>query len=126
MYCSPACQRAHEKELRDKKSGEGSKKKKNIAPVSDKKLEELAMYRPIRDEYLSAHKECEVDDCNRRSTNLHHKMGRSGYADEESRFKGIKLLWDVRYFMACCHICHPFRIHHEANDGWARKNGYIL
>jgi len=89
--------------------------RKNIAPASEKKLKELAKYRPIRDKYLSENTECEVDDCSSSSTHVHHKAGRAG-----------SLLYNPKYFMAVCNDCHPSRIHHEANDGWARKKGYII
>lgn len=87
--------------------------KKSILPVSKKRMEELAKYRPLRDKYLQDNPMCEVDDCNNVSTNLHHKAGRNG-----------SLLYDVRYFMACCDDCHPRRIHE--NPEWARENGYII
>lgn len=102
------------------------KAKKRISPFSQKKLDDLAIYRPIRDKYLDEHRWCEVDGCGKPSTNLHHKATRTGYADDWARENEIKLLWDVRYFMACCGVCHPFKIHQEANDGWARKHGYLI
>lgn len=91
------------------------KPKKNIAPVSNKKLQELSKYRPLRDKYLKENPDCEVEGCGNESNNLHHKAGRVG-----------SLLYNTKYFMACCSNCHPQRIHHEANDGWARKMGYII
>lgn len=87
--------------------------RKNIAPVSQKKLTELAKYRPIRDKYLSENTECEVHGCENPSDNLHHKAGRVG-----------SLLYNVDYFMACCGICHPKRIHED--PAWAREQGYII
>lgn len=123
MFCSPKCGRDHKDELEAKKAG-NAPKKKFIAPTSKKMLGELAIYRPIRDGYLSRHEICEVEDCGRTVTNLHHKMGRTGYADEWARNEGVKLLWDVRFFMACCSKCHPQRIHE--NPEWAREKGYII
>lgn len=100
------------------------KKKNRIPFFSEKKLNELATYRPVRDEYMKEHQYCEVHDCNKRSTNLHHKKGRIGFADSWAKINNIKLLWDIRYFMACCETCHPQRIHE--NPDWARKNKYLL
>ncbi len=103
--------RAKERELVKPKA-----KPKRIAPMSVKKLQEYAKYTPIRDRYLQENKVCEVDGCNNNSNNLHHKAGRNG-----------ELLYDVRYFMACCGDCHPRRIHFEPDyAGWARDMGYIL
>lgn len=125
MFCSPACGYNHKKEL------EAGKPKKTFKPklgglnnISQKKMGELSIYRPIRDRYLERHPICEVKDCDRPTTNLHHKMGRVGFADQKARDKGLKLLLDSRYFMACCSVCHPGRIHD--NPEWARQLGYLL
>jgi len=96
-----------------KKTNKPLAKKRTINPVSDKRLEELATYRPLRDKYLAEHPTCEVRGCGRKTTNLHHKKGRIG-----------ALLYDVKYFMACCELCHPKGIHE--NPEWARKNGYLI
>lgn len=97
----------------DKKKSE-KKKVKRMRPFSKKRGEELDEYYSLRDKYLEEHEFCEVRGCNNKTTNLHHKKGRSG-----------KLLTDVRYFMACCSECHPKKIHME-DPKWARENGYIL
>lgn len=89
------------------------KKKSFIAPISDKRAEGLAKYRGERDAYLKEFTECEVHDCNNPSSQIHHKAGRNG-----------SLLWDREYFMACCGVCHPQRIHE--NPKWARECGYIV
>lgn len=89
------------------------KKNKRISPVSQKQLDRLAKYRPIRDKYLKEHPECEVHDCNKSSTNIHHKKGREG-----------SLLWDADFFLACCETCHPKRIHE--NPEWAYEYGYLI
>lgn len=88
-------------------------KRKRIKVVSDKKLEDLKLYRENRDEYMFKHPVCEVDECENPSTDLHHKAGRSG-----------SLLWNPKYFLATCHHCHFIRIHE--NPKWAREKGYIL
>lgn len=101
------------------------KKKAYVIPnISAKRLSDLATYRPIRDEYQKEHPICEVHDCNKPANNLHHKMGRIGFADDWARFEGIKLLWDVRFFMNCCETCHPQRIHE--NSEWAYEHGYLI
>jgi len=123
MFCCPKCHRAHQDELNAKKAGKGTKKK-FIAPVSQRMLSELSIYRPIRDGYLSHHETCEVRGCENPSNNLHHKAGRTGYADQWAKDEGVKLLWDVRFFMACCGSCHPRRIHE--NPEWATQEGYMI
>jgi hypothetical protein len=92
---------------------EKKKKPKRIPAFSDKKLEQHKEYRILRDKYLSEHPICEVHDCNKPTTNLHHKKGRIG-----------DLLCNVNYFMACCSTCHPQRIHE--NPKWAREHNYLI
>jgi len=105
-YCSAHCFFACQEQKE-------SKPRKAIRPVSKKRLEQLAKYRPLRDTYLKEHPICEVHDCDKPSNNLHHKKGREG-----------SLLTDVRFFMACCETCHPKRIHE--NPEWAYKHGYLI
>ena len=104
-YCSYQC--------KNKNKNQKSGIRKSFKPVSDKRLEELSIYRPLRDKYLSEHPVCEVKDCNRQTTNLHHKNGRRG-----------KMLYNTDYFFAACSECHPKRIHE--NPKWARENGYLI
>lgn len=73
----------------------------------------MAVYRPLRDKYLNEHPICEVHDCNNPSNQLHHKKGRVG-----------KLLYDDEFFMACCGVCHPARIHE--NSEWSYEHGYLI
>lgn len=113
----PECKK-HYEEGKRKQYAERAKEKPKKKPVrinnfSAKKAEDLKKYRPIRDAYLKEHRYCEVHDCGKLSTNLHHRAGRKG-----------SLLYDTEYFMACCSTCHPQRIHE--NPEWARENGYIL
>lgn len=96
----------------DKKSAP-VKKKKRISPISEKRAGQLATYRVLRDDYLLTHPVCEVHDCENNTTNLHHKNGRIG-----------EMLFNTEYFMACCSVCHPQRIHE--NPAWARKHGYLI
>lgn len=109
----PECKACYFQGKLQRKKLSVNKPKKAIRPFSDKKLEDLAKYRPLRDKYLKDHPICEVTGCGNETTNLHHKAGRNG-----------SLLYDVRYFMACCYDCHPKRIHE--NPEWARENGYLI
>ena len=75
---------------------------------------ELAIYRTIKEKYLKEHLRCEVEGCDKASTNVHHRKGRIG-----------KLLYDIEWFMAVCSSCHPFKIHFT-HTAWARKMRYLL
>lgn len=102
------------------------KKYKSFNPVSQKRIDALARYRPIRDQYLIEHPICEVKGCVYRSNHIHHKMGRehNAYADDWARDNDIPLLIDVRFFMAVNECHHPKAIHE--NPEWARENGYLI
>ena len=88
---------------------------KKIAPVSDKRLGELAIYRPRRDKYLKENTVCEVRECSNPSTHIHHKNGRVG-----------KMVYNVFYFMAVCNECHPKKIHENPGPSWSRPEGYLI
>lgn len=103
-FCSHQCFYSIKKPAKDRPK---------IRVFSTKRQAELREYRKVRDEYMRDHKQCEVDGCNKRSTNIHHKAGRIG-----------NLLTDVNYFMACCSECHPKKIHE--NPSWAREKGYLI
>lgn len=85
-----------------------------ISKVSEKRASQLRKYYVLRRKYLADNQVCEVSDCNNYSNQIHHKAGR-----ENER------LIDVNFFMACCEICHPRRIH-ETEVDWAKKMGYLL
>jgi hypothetical protein len=91
--------------------------------MSAKMEADYVIYRPIRDGYMKEHPICEVEGCCRPSNDLHHKAGRVGYADDWARENGIKLLWDVRYFMAICRLDHTKC---DEDPNWARDNGYVV
>lgn len=74
-----------------------SKKKKPISPVSKKLAENLALYKPIRLQFLFNHPVCQANlpGCTKESTQVHHKVGRQG-----------ALLLDTTHFLAVCYNCH--------------------
>jgi hypothetical protein len=119
--CSKSC------EIKYKAKKKASKnvsppKKTSIAPMSKKAKAENAIYMPIRNEYMKEHAYCECG-CGREATQNHHRAGRIGYYDQESKDKGLKLLWDKRFFMATHWECHR-RIHD--NSDWAYEKEYLL
>lgn len=58
-------------------------------------------------------------------SDIHHKKGRIGYADEEKRRQGISLLTDPEYFLACSREGHQW-IEAAKNRKKAERLGYIL
>lgn len=82
---------------------------KKIHHFSAKKLEELKVYRKLRDNYLNANPRCER--CGELATDLHHKRSRQYY------------LTDVSIFCSLCRSCHTW-VHDK--DKEARKQGYLL
>jgi len=88
-----------------------STQRKKIKHISDKRAEELKIYRHERDKYMAIHVKCECG-CGKDSQDLHHKNGRLG-----------KMVYNVYYFMAVTRECHD-RIHN--NPEWARKKGYLI
>lgn len=119
--CSPLCEREY-KDKKAKEKSEGKPKKKTIAPISEKMKGDLAIYRPIRDKYMKEHPTCECG-CGKPSQDLHHKAGRVGYYDEDARLRGLKLLWDKRFFMAVTRKCHR-KI--EDDPAWAMEQGFKI
>ena len=100
--------------IRRKQAEKPTSKTYKIPKATPKRLNQLALYRKKRDVYLREHLLCEVHDCNNNSNQLHHKKGRSG-----------ELVHNEKYFMACCSVCHPKRIH-ETEVEWAKENEYVL
>jgi len=121
--CSKKCEVEYKKSKQKNKAVSSPPKRTPIAKKSKKAIAEDAIYIPIRNEYMKEHPVCEC--CNTsESVDLHHKAGRIGYWDEESRLKGLKLLWDKRFFMAVCRGCHN-EIHH-VDPKTAYEMGYLL
>lgn len=58
-----------------------------------------------------------------RTTEVHHQMGRVGYADEEARMNGITLFLDERYWLAVSSPGHKLI---ELQPEWAKRMGYSL
>lgn len=55
------------------------------------------------------------------TTDIHHKRGRVGYADDWARKHDIPLMVDERYFLAVSRNGHNYI---EKNVDWAIENGY--
>lgn len=108
-YCSIKCE---VEQARKRKLKKEENKQKNINPFSEKRNKQLKLYRQVRDVYMKEKTICEVNECARKSEDLHHKNGRIG-----------EMLYNTAYFMAVCRSCHQ-KIHN--NPSWARNNNYLI
>ena len=95
-----------------------------ISKVSGKMAILLSRYTKRRAEWIRG-KFCEVREkcAGLPAVECHHRMGKTGYADEESRMKDIHLLNDERYWLPACSDCHRFI---TDNSGLALEKGYSL
>lgn len=108
-YCSLACQISHKG------------KPKKIRQVSDKRKEDNEIYSIMRKQFLEKFPICPITG--RPTTDIHHKKGRIGFADDWARHNDISLFLDVRYWVALSREGHQFV---EENPTWAKENGYSL
>ncbi len=86
------------------------KERKPIAKKSPKRSKEEREYNKLRKIFLETKMICEVEGCRCRSTEVHHRAGRSGW-----------LYLAVEYWLAVCHDHHVFITN---NDEWAKEKGY--
>lgn len=85
---------------------------KPIKKVSQKRATENQQYLKLRKDYLEAYPVCEVVECHRKSSQIHHMQGREN-----------DLLCDVNNFLAVCDVCHQ-RI--TVDSKWAIEQGYSI
>jgi len=107
-FCSPDCQ----------SQVQGNKK---IKQVSEKRKVENEVYSKLRKQFLDKHPICPITKLP--TTDIHHKKGRIGFADEWARNNKISLLLDQRFWIALSREGH---IKVEENPEWAKENGYSL
>lgn len=98
-------------------------KKHKIKNATAKQLKLLSKYRKIRDPFMRDPKNKFCPVTGQLTTDVHHKKGKIGYADEWARINDIPLLLDVRFFLAVSRKGHE-KI--ETNPEWAKKNGYSI
>ena len=108
-YCSSACQISQRG------------KPKKIKQVSDKRKEDNEIYSVMRKQFLEKFPICPIT--NKPTTDIHHKKGRIGFADDWARYNDISLFLDVRFWVALSREGHQFV---EENPTWAKENGYSL
>lgn len=96
-----------------RKAERQSKRVTIVAPakkITAKRAAQTVEYTKLRREYLEAYPACEVEDCNNKAKEVHHKKGREN-----------NLLTNTDYFMAVCPGCHH-RI--TTDSAWAIEKGY--
>lgn len=88
-----------------------AKIRKRIPRMSKKRQRDSRLYNKNAKAFLDRHRNCQVERCIRRSTQVHHTAGRRGtnYLDETT-------------WMAVCLPCHD-EIHRHPK--WAMAKGYL-
>jgi endogenous inhibitor of DNA gyrase (YacG/DUF329 family) len=115
-YCSNNCHRIDGKQAPKSKTYKINKQSKKHSKV-------LSKYSTIRKEFLSKpeNKYCRVNRSV--ATQVHHMMGKIGYADDWARDNDIPLWLDVRWFLPVSHEGHR---EIEENPEWAKEKGFSL
>ena len=57
------------------------------------------------------------------ATEVHHKMGRQGYADQWAEKNDVPLVVDERHFLAVCRKGHELI---EKSPAWAKERGFTV
>lgn len=120
MFCSKIC------ELKHKSDQQKNTESKPVAPikrVSDKRAKEEREYSKKRKKWLRKpeNKFCPVTG--ELATQVHHKKGRIGFADDWARENNVPLLLDERFWLAVSDDGHKTI---ELNPGWAKDMGYSV
>ncbi len=99
---------------------------KEIKPIpkfSKKREKENREYTIKRLQFLAQPENLRCPITKEKATDIHHKMGRIGYADEWARQENIPLLLDVRFWLAVSRKGHQMI---EENPEWAKENNYSI
>lgn len=106
------------------------KRIQRIKPISNKQKQLLAKYHKIRVDFLNKpeNKICPVvledrEGEKRSTTEIHHKKGRQGFADDWAREHDIPLLIDKRFFLAVSRDGHRWI---EENPVKAKEKGFSV
>jgi hypothetical protein len=116
-YCCAKCLN------KNKKVDLKLKSPKPIKKVSDKRKMEDIIYRSERIKFLSLPENQICPITGQKTTQIHHKMKRRGYADEWARENKVSLYLDKRFWLAVSHEAHEMI---ENNPDWAVENGYSI
>lgn len=118
-YCSPNCMRKDPKF----KQNISLKEIKPIRQVSKKQQILNSKYLVLNKEFLSKPENQICPVTGEKATEIHHKKGRKGFADDWARENNIPLLIDVRFFLAVSRKGH-MKI--ELEPEWAKEMGYSV
>jgi hypothetical protein len=109
---------------RRKAEAEALKPKKEFKPIkstSDKMMADLKSYSSRKSIWIKG-KMCAVYP-SQKATQIHHMMGRVGYADNLAKENNVKLLLDERYWLPVCMEGHQ-KI--EEHPVWAKIRGFSI
>lgn len=114
------CYQSYRQE-RKQSSAKTSKPRTPIRKISSKQSKLNREYSQVRKAFLIVNPKCRVFPTER-ATQVHHTMGRRGYADDYARENDISLTVDIRYFLAVSEKGHTW-IH--KNPRKAAENGWL-
>lgn len=100
--------------------------KGNRKPIRRRSLKGVILdkkYSRIRKEFLSKKENQKCPVTNKQTIEIHHKMGKIGYADEWARLNDVPLLIDERFFLAVSRDGHNYI---EANPTKAKEKGWSV
>ena len=110
-------------EKKYKPHSQNLKQKTPIRKVSVKQDKLNKIYSKLRIEFLSLSENQICPITKQQTTDLHHRKGRKGFADDWARENNIPLIIDVRFFLAVSREGHD-KI--ENNPDWAYENGFSI
>ncbi len=109
------------------------KRRKKLKLQSAKHSAEISKYVAIKKEFFSDPKNCRCAVCGLTGADsIHHTKGKTGYADDWARDRGISLLNDTRFwapihsFVSNSRLGMPCHQYIETHDEFAREIGLKL
>lgn len=115
--------KVHRAKENAEKNPKEPKPRKPLPKVSKKRAVENAKYTVAKIQFMSKpeNKVCPVTS--QPTTDIHHKSGRVGFADQWARINNITLLLDARFWLAVSREGHR---QIEENPTWAKEMGYSI
>lgn len=110
-------------EKKHKPHSKNLKQKTPIRKVSVKQDKLNKTYSKLKIEFLSLPENQICPITKQQTTDVHHKKGRKGFADDWARENNIPLIIDIRFFLAVSREGHN-KI--ENNPEWAYENGFSI
>ena len=113
----------YREEVNSAKKPKEVKTRKAIPKRSQKRIAEDKIYALEKAKFMIKPENQKCPITGRQTKDVHHKMGRIGFADEWARLNNIPLLLDTRFWLAVSREGHR-KI--EENPEWAKENNYSL